>query len=991
MGKEKDVPVSRAKATPKAKRIKDKDGNIASFFGATRVASPTGPKQKGDASLFSGSSSLAAPPVLAPSIRDGETADSGGLVERKMTDVEVTAIALPDGPEGKDTPTRSDRELVDGAESEVRPVRVRKRRILRVDDDDENSDDNAVDDGHTTGDIATGVLDDVEKGKDIEVAKDVEMVEASAVEAFVSRERPAAHNAEQSPQLPVVESEREDHAKESTKEAISSCVSKTVRKPCDNEAKSSGDNDVAALTTSFRGDSNSGSGMDDAVGANGSSGESDNDEADAFTDDGVMLDGQEVFDNDSGGKPPANTSAGKERGHVAASLSSRKRAQVTESLNFSEKPTWDVGKPVPYAYLAETFSKVEAITGRLEIQAILTDLFRKIINTTPDDLVPAIYLCVNKLAPAHEGIEMGVGEAILLAALSKTTGSTIAALRAKQKEVGDLGDVAFISRTTQTTMFPPPPLTIRKVFSEMRAIAQGTGKAVVDMKKSKILKLLVASVTKNEAKYLARALQGKLRIHLADKTVVVAVASAFTLIKLNVGTGALLSVDGKKKAKLSAKEEELQESLKDAANRLSTVYNQLPVWEKIVPSLLKHKEVSDAIVEECKFTPGVPVSPMLAKPTTAISDVLDRFAESSFTCEFKYDGERAQVHRLENGTVKIYSRNAEDLTPKYPDLVRQLPKALKDKFKEASFVLDSESVAYDVVKKQILPFQELQGRKRKDVDESSVTVQVCVFSFDLLYFNGESLLTESLSKRRQVMMESFDEVEGVFMFAKGHDSREPEEIMDLLNESIKAGCEGLMVKALDGPNGTYEPANRSQNWLKVKKDYLDGLGDTLDLVPIAGYLGRGKRTGVYGGFLLACYDAESEQYQTVCKIGTGFSDVNLETFSKYFQEEGKDRIVDGPKSYYRLGGSKSLDPDHWFEPCQVWEVLCADLSLSPSHTAAIGLVDDNKGIALRFPRFVRVRDDKSPEDATSAEQIAELYSRQSSVANNKEPNGKPRR
>lgn len=666
---------------------------------------------------------------------------------------------------------------------------------------------------------------------------------------------------------------------------------------------------------------------------------------------------------------------------VAADGKSGSKSGEALSYDFGEKPSWKKGTPVPYRFLADAFNKVEQIHGRLEIQAILTDVFRKIIDTTPEDILPTIYLCMNKLSAAHEGIESGVGEFILLKALSHTSGSTVAALKAKYREVGDLGDVAAGARATQTTMFPPPPLKIRSVFSEMKSIALSAGKTSTAAKKSKILKLLVASQSKNETRYLARAMQGKLRIHLAVKTVVTSLANAFTLRRSGTDAGFLLDVEGNKKTKLSDKERKIEDELKMAANGLSAIYNQLPVWEKIVPALLKHQEISSALAEDCKFTPGIPVSPMLAKPTKAITEVLTRFENVKFTCEYKYDGERAQVHRLADGTVKVYSRNAEDLTEKYPDIVNSIPSALKEEHKGVSFVLDAETVAYDVEKKRILPFQDLQGRKRKDVAAGDVTVTVCLFAFDLLFFSGKSLLLEPLAKRRDMMHESFEEVQGVFFFAEGHDSRDTEEIMELLNRSIKSGCEGLMVKALDGENATYEPANRSQNWLKVKKDYLDGVGDTLDLVPIGGYLGKGKRLGTYGGFLLACYDQENEVYQSICKIGTGFSDADLESFSKFYNAEEEDRRLDNPKSYFQVSDNKNLQPDVWFEPCQVWEVLCADLSVSPLHKAALGLVDDSKGIALRFPRFVRIRDDKGPEDATDASQVAELYAAQSSVAN----------
>lgn len=424
----------------------------------------------------------------------------------------------------------------------------------------------------------------------------------------------------------------------------------------------------------------------------------------------------------------------------------------------------------------------------------------------------------------------------------------------------------------------------------------------------------------------------------------------------------------------------MDERINKAVVLLCRAYNELPLWESIVAALREFRAIDGRLLRRCALSPGVPVRPMLAKPTKGVSEVLDKFSAHPFTCEYKYDGERAQVHRLPDGSVHIYSRSAECTTTKDPDIVAGLPRALAPGWEDALFVLDAEAVAWDSDRGRVRPFQELQGRARKDVELANVKVRVCVFAFDLLYINGESLVRLPLRERRRRLRDVFSPVPGVFSFAVGGDGHDTGAMATLLNESIAAGCEGLMVKSLDGPNATYEPANRSQNWLKLKKDYMDSVGDTLDLVPIGAWYGKGKRTGAYGAYLLACWDAEADGLQSICKLGTGYSAAQFTEFAAYYQDPEAGRLLTAPKSYFRVGTGPLVTPDVWLEPSQVWEVKCADLSISPQHQAAYGLVDPAKGIALRFPRLVRVRDDKKPEQATDAAQVAEFYNRQSSVS-----------
>ena len=236
--------------------------------------------------------------------------------------------------------------------------------------------------------------------------------------------------------------------------------------------------------------------------------------------------------------------------------------------------------------------------------------------------------------------------------------------------------------------------------------------------------------------------------------------------------------------------------------------------------------------EHCKLQPGVPLKPMLAKPTKAITEVLDRFENQTFTCEYKYDGERAQIHYVAKdspvqyqgatpaalkstggGITAIFSRNSEDLSKKYPDILSRLNTWVKPETK--SFVLDCETVGWDMNEKKVLPFQQLMTRKKKDVKEEDIKVKVCVFAFDLLFLNDEPVVEKSLRERRALLHSAFLPVEGEFGFATSMDGQEIDEIQTFLDDSVKASCEGLMVKMLDGAESGYEPSKRSRNWLKV--------------------------------------------------------------------------------------------------------------------------------------------------------------------------------
>ncbi|CAL4934048.1 unnamed protein product [Urochloa decumbens] len=605
---------------------------------------------------------------------------------------------------------------------------------------------------------------------------------------------------------------------------------------------------------------------------------------------------------------------------------------------------WKPGEPVPFLFLARALDLISNESGRIVITEILSNVFRTVMATTPDDLLATVYLSANRIAAPHEGIELGIGDASVIRALAEAYGRKEEHVKKDLKELGDLGLVAKASRSSQKMMIKPKPLTISRVLSTFRAIAKESGKDSQDKKRNHIKGLLVAA-TDCEPQYITRLLQSKMRIGLAEKTVQMALGQA--------------AVYSDKKSSPP----KVQSPFEEAAKIIKQVYSVLPIYDKIVPALL---EVGVwKLPETCKFSIGVPVGPMLAKATKSVSEIIDKFQGLEYTCEYKYDGERAQIHCMEDGTVEIYSRNAERNTGKYPDVVDAVSRFRKPTVK--SFVLDCEIVAYDREKQKILPFQILSTRARKGVTINDIKVSVCTFGFDILYINGKPLLQEQLKIRReQHLYNSFEEVPGVFQLATAITSNDLEEIQKFLDTAVNSSCEGLIIKTLD-KDATYEPAKRSNNWLKLKKDYMDSIGDSLDLVPIAAFYGRGKRTGVFGSFLLACYDEQNEEYQTICNIGTGFSEQQLEERSSSLRT----KVIEKPKAYYRF--ADTMDPDVWFEPSEVWEVKAADLSISPVHRAANGIVDPSKGISLRFPRLLRLRDDKSPEQATTSEQVADMY------------------
>ncbi|CAM9132058.1 unnamed protein product [Laminaria digitata] len=763
---------------------------------------------------------------------------------------------------------------------------------------------------------------------------------------------------------------------------------------------------------------------------------------------------------------PTTTKKKVVKGSTAASI------VVAKTEDLVAKASWKKGQPVPFEAMAEVFDRVEQTSKRLEIQEILRGFLCTVISLTPDDLVPCVYLACNELAPAYEGVELGIGDAVLQKAIQGATGRSAKDIKAAAVKAGDLGEVAQHSTKAQGTLSfgqKIKSLSARDILESYRAIARVKGNLSQDDKINRIKKMLV-SCKGLQAKYIIRGLQGKMRIGLSVTTVMVSLSHAAVTCPSDAALAAeeAEKILEKEKEKLEAEDDEgqtksekkeegdeeeeedkeaeaeggaastaeggdgeaasldkgevdgehgssarfvcvyylpvcnlwlipvarklratrardLDQRLELATQLVKQAYSECPNLDLLIKAILTSPLYR--LQQTCRLTPGVPVSPMLAKPTKSIGEVLQRLSGQEFTCEYKYDGVRAQVHLMADGSLRFFSRSSKDSSSELPDLIP----VMKDCVTEGvqSYVIDTEVVAYDRDTGNLLPFQQmLSTRGRKDVDAKDVKVKVIVEAFDILYLNGKSLLQHPLQERRKALRNTFKEVDGRFRFATFMDHKEDgdtEPIEEFLSEAVKGNCEGLMVKTLNA-NSSYEPSKRSLNWLKLKKDYLQpdggGVGDSLDLVPIGAFFGKGKRTGKYGAYLLACYEPDREEYQSVCKIGTGFTDEILLSF----WTELKEHTVEKRPRYFNV--ADSLAPDVWLEPHKVWEVKCADLSKSPVHKAAIGKLDPDRGISIRFPRLLRERLDKDPEQATTSDQasrnslILDMYESQDVVKSN---------
>lgn len=625
---------------------------------------------------------------------------------------------------------------------------------------------------------------------------------------------------------------------------------------------------------------------------------------------------------------------------------------------------------LPFSSLVTVLSKIESTKGENSkdiIKTLFSNLFTEIISSYPHDLPLVYYFLLSKVGPSYKTPEFGIGNGIMERAVGKVIGMSDNQIKDKMKDIGDLAIIASEGKKTVKTMdkfagfvkvSKVKELTINDVMKCYKDITEKKGKSSME-EKMKLLCALMFRANKDEIKYIVRSLTRSLKIGASFKTIIFSLGRCISQIfKGNIN------------------EKETTKYLLISIHQLS---DEDIVFNHII-NLIKTNNVNEfkTLPQLCMITPGIPVNPQLARPTNGINVIFKRFENIKFTCEYKYDGFRGQIHYNNiNNKTEVFSRNLENMTETFPDIVEYVKQFIHKSNEQqqiTSFIIDCEMVAFDKVNNKILPFQQLTTRSRKNVDISQITIHVCMFVFDILYLNGESLMHKTLQERREILYNTFTENEYI-QFAKQLISDNTSEIESFMNESILAGCEGLIIKALE-KNSEYMPGQRNFNWLKLKKDYLNtSIGDSIDLIIIGAAYGKGKRVGKYGSFLLACYNDDSETYETVTMTGGGLKDEDIDKMYNDLQEY----IIPHPKSNYRIG---LAEVDVFFEPCFVWEVKTADLTMSPIYTAGYEEMPQRKGISLRFSRFIRPRPDKKPEEATTSEYMVKLYKEQASVNNN---------
>jgi DNA ligase-1 len=576
---------------------------------------------------------------------------------------------------------------------------------------------------------------------------------------------------------------------------------------------------------------------------------------------------------------------------------------------------------VEYEIVAEAYRDLEQATGRLA----LIERLAALLAQTPDQLLPVVcYLCQGLIAPEFAGVDLGLAEKLAIRAVATATGVDQAEVASRVREIGDLG-LAGEQLLAVTAEGRPAELTVVTVVNTLRQIAnaEGTGS---QGRKLELLAGLLARATPLEARYLLRQVTGNLRLGIGTPTILDALAT------VHAGGRADRPI-------------------------LERAYNICCDLGLVASALV---EGGLAAVEQIEVSPGHPVRVMLAQRLADATEILAKLG-GECAAEYKYDGMRVQAHRLADGRIELWTRRLEEVSTQFPDVVEVLSRSIGP----AEAILEGEVVAFDAATDELHPFAEVMFRRRKyGIDEAVRDVPVAMFCFELLYADGQDLTRLPYPQRRAALAQAITTGPRLRLTTATEVS-DPAALDAAFEQAITDGCEGLMCKSV-AAGSVYQAGSRGWLWIKLKRDYRTELSDTVDLVIVGAFAGRGRRAGTYGAVLLAAYDADADVFRTVTKCGTGFSDADLAGLPA--------RLAPLASAAKPARVDARQQPDFWFEPGVVIEVLSAELTLSPHYSAAWGVVKEDAGLAMRFPRFTgRWRDDKGPEDATTTAELVDLF------------------
>jgi DNA ligase 1 len=580
---------------------------------------------------------------------------------------------------------------------------------------------------------------------------------------------------------------------------------------------------------------------------------------------------------------------------------------------------------VEFARLAHTFEELEGTSSRLTLIELLTQLFRAIER--PEEIEQVCYLVQGRIAPFFVALEMGMAEKSVTKSLALAYHTTPDHVEALYATLGDLGLVA--GQVSSEAESVPTALSVNEVFVGLKAIAQTAGKGAVEQKSGRLVDLLTR-VDSVSAKYVVRILLGNLRLGIGDATVLDALAKA--------------RWNDARKRKL-----------------LEGAYHKTSDLGLIARTIFEHpgEEEAERAVAALDIQVGKPVHSQLAERLPTAEAIIAKMG--TVVAQYKYDGLRTQIHK-DGKLVTIFSRNLEDQSHMFPELIE----GTLGQIRAESAILDAEALAYNVASEEFLPFQETTRRRRKhQIEALAQQLPLKAFVFDILYKDGASLLDTPLVERLKILEETIHPADDILMLTASHVIQDAHALTLLFDEAVSLGLEGLVVKK---PESRYEAGARNFNWVKLKRHSAGALNDTIDCVLLGYLFGRGKRAALGAGSLLVgVYDSERDLFVTVTKIGTGLSDAQWRSI----RERTKGLEVDHRPARV----SSPIEPSVWVEPQLVIEVLADEITRSPTHTA--GKVGGEPGYALRFPRLISFRErDKKPEDATTVQELIELYENQ---------------